>query len=256
MAKYSKRSKKRTTAKAKKTYQQKRGKRKTKDWIMNITDWLFDSIYDVVTWVCIALSCGFLIGFYFTHRWRGFVWAAAMLLIFSVVMLAIRADRFVRAKAAVPSAEIAISSLSNITERPYITVTGLSLTDFGVAKHPKYLVVWRNSGSAVALKASTWSFLSLFDGPIGDNPEYPKLSTSPSVLDVGVGESRHIDHTVNFALSDADINAIQRGKVWLYVYGWIDYNGPDGRSHKTKFCGQYIPSRGDLVFCPNHNGTD
>lgn len=60
---------------------------------MNFTDFLFESVYQIVTWVVIGLSIAGIAVFYSQQRWRLVMWAVAIMLCAIVVMIGIIADR-------------------------------------------------------------------------------------------------------------------------------------------------------------------
>jgi hypothetical protein len=59
---------------------------------MNIADFLFDSVYQIVTWVCIALAVGGIWYFASRDNSRGILWAAIALFCSIAIMIGIIAD--------------------------------------------------------------------------------------------------------------------------------------------------------------------
>jgi hypothetical protein len=53
---------------------------------------LFESAYDVVTWVLIALTVGGVLLFYGTKNWRGLLWAGCALVCLTTIMIALKAQ--------------------------------------------------------------------------------------------------------------------------------------------------------------------
>jgi len=60
---------------------------------MNITDFLFESAYQIVTWVLIGLSIGFFIFYLGKGNSRGILWSLISLFVWIIVMVGIIADR-------------------------------------------------------------------------------------------------------------------------------------------------------------------
>ena len=56
-------------------------------------NFLYESVFQIVTWVFIALSVGFLILFISQHNWKGVLFSAAALLCSTIIMLALIAQR-------------------------------------------------------------------------------------------------------------------------------------------------------------------
>lgn len=53
----------------------------------------FDSVWQFITWVCIGLSVGFLVGYFFKGNGRGIMWSATALGICILLMIGMIADR-------------------------------------------------------------------------------------------------------------------------------------------------------------------
>src|SRR2546430_13707884 len=66
-------------------------KRKHKIGRVKLGRFVAVSVYDLVTWVGIALCVGFVLIYGFQHNQRGLWWSLAVLMVLVVIMLAIRA---------------------------------------------------------------------------------------------------------------------------------------------------------------------
>lgn len=56
---------------------------------------LFESAYDLVTWVLIALAVGSVLLFYSTKNWRGLLWAGCALVCLTAIMVALKAQHHI-----------------------------------------------------------------------------------------------------------------------------------------------------------------
>lgn len=62
-------------------------------WRNVLTAFLWESSFNIITWVCIAASLGFALLFYSKGEMRGFLWSLIALIICTVLMLGVIADR-------------------------------------------------------------------------------------------------------------------------------------------------------------------
>lgn len=58
-----------------------------------VMSFLFESAYQIVTWVLIALAVGFILLFFSKENWRGVLWSSCALFCFVAIMLCLLAQR-------------------------------------------------------------------------------------------------------------------------------------------------------------------
>jgi hypothetical protein len=142
-------------------------------------------------------------------------------------------------------------------DRPKIVVTKIALGDVAIGDQPRCEVILKNvSTKASAPKSSIILFIVGAEFPMSDTPPYPKLSTAPKVRDFIPKEEQGGDLVGNFTLTATDFEDIKNKKLWIYVYGYVDYTDGRNKLYKTKFCAWYNPDTGKIALCDRHNSAD
>lgn len=65
---------------------------------------LFETTYDLVTWVLIGLTIGLVVTFATTKNWRGLLWSGCALICLTTIMVALKAQHHVSVFAEGPPA--------------------------------------------------------------------------------------------------------------------------------------------------------
>jgi len=206
---------------------------------MKITDFLFDSAYQVVTWVLIALSIGGFFYFLGKSNGRGALWSAIALFIFIAIMIGIVADRF-------------FFRGTNKKERPYVIFRATRLKPLTVGNYPviEYQLENISKGEvSVLFKYATCQFTqdakqSSFQSVTSDEVKFTMAPTK-----VIYGQMRFPKHI----LVEDEIKALnqepEQGRLAFYARGeYKDIGG--GPRYPLNFCMLYNPYiDGNLIFC-------
>jgi hypothetical protein len=233
---------------------------KSRQWYMTFTAFFFDTAYDLVTWIVIALSVGFLIAFFFKGSWRGVMWASVVLISASLVMVAIRADKFLF-RSSKPTGEAAPkpepSGPTSQADRASIAIKSARLTIFEVNKKTEALITFINSGGMAATNVRVYGHIQLRDKPIP--PEMPgakDIGEEPSqdVMPANGGIS-HMPISSGSVLTREFSDLIDRGKYRIYIWGIATYEDALGERW-TKFCLIQYGKSMNLENCTNNNETD
>jgi hypothetical protein len=254
---------------------------------MNIQDFLFDSIYQVVTWVCIALAIGSI--FYFASKSsnRGVMWSITALLCFVTIMIGIMADRhFFRGDVAgkerseesgtnppnvrlpesviidssptptgTPSSTVTPKPLPStqplsIAERPYVVVESALLTTVAPNEPTSPMITIVNKGRTPAQHIS----LSL------------KIAAKPGFvywLGFGDDDGRHPVNIASLAAGDrvsvrgapADevtlhtkfFNDVMKGKESLMIHGKGIFEDMTGAEYALEYAFGYHPATNGFI---------
>jgi hypothetical protein len=143
-----------------------------------------------------------------------------------------------------------------IGERPYLTLTETSLTPLPLAagKPLTYRVILENTGRTPAYDVEGPIYLATMLEPLPENPAYSLWPTRGSKSSVGPGKPSVTTQTVDFSLTDREIELINNGKLFLYIYGFKTYRDSfTGTLHRCKFCSFYYYKDKALKVCPQHN---
>jgi len=162
------------------------------------------------------------------------------------------------AKAAEASASVATLSL-HISERAYVDV------DAGATSTPKageklgFRAYITNSGRTPALDVVA-RFRSGIT-PASDTAEHaysiafgasiPVTYTSKGIISPG-GKIQSIWQT-DEPLTEAVVDALTNNQLRLFVFADVTYKDEFRRSHETRFCGFYDPTKHMLLHCDNLN---
>ena len=147
------------------------------------------------------------------------------------------------------------TDIAKESERPYIVIKEISLSNVSANGHPSYVVVYENSGRTTARSLSMKVVIQRSTTPLPENPIYPEAPRAASVFHLSAGAQARTSDTARFTLTRSDIEAFKQGTAWLYVYGIGQYRDGHGESHVMTFCSYYDPATGGSFFCPQHNSS-
>lgn len=147
------------------------------------------------------------------------------------------------------------TEIAKESERPYIVIKEIALSNVSVKARPNYVVVYENSGRTTARHLTIKVVIELRSSPLPENPAYPAVSGVASVFDLGAGAQGSNSSTSTLVLTASDIEAIKLERAWLYVYGTGEYTDGHGERHGMKFCAYYEPTTRGSKFCGQHNGS-
>lgn len=145
---------------------------------------------------------------------------------------------------------------SEATQRAWVVMAGTSTIDLSPDKEISIAVELKNVGKSPAnLRNSIAGIAVGATSGFTTNPDYAPRGGEPSVATLGPDQPTYVNLKAP-PLPKPIIEAIQSGKVRLYVYGRILYSDIFKRSRRTLFCSYYVaPGRG-LDICATHNEWD
>jgi hypothetical protein len=122
----------------------------------------------------------------------------------------------------------------------------------------RFRLRFKNSGGTPTKNLTSFLQCEIRDTPLPENYNFDQQQgrvgrgfIAPN-FDVGGGEAPPPPRVV----SPQDILAVQAGKKFLYVWGWIKYFDvfPNTPEHSTHFCWQFTITGNPLTFDPNARG--
>jgi hypothetical protein len=214
---------------------------------MNVRAFLFDSAYQLITWVCIALSIGSIFYFLGKGYWRGALWAFVILLVSIVVMLGLLADRYI------VEGYTRRAPVTETQERPYVVFRATRLKPLTAGNYPVIEYELENISKvevSVLLTDATCQFTqdlkqTSFEYLAGNEPEFTMVPTKRIY-----GQMRFPKQI----LTEDQIRALnqepEQGRLVFYARGeYKDISG-GGSTYFLNFCQMYNPYiDGNLIFC-------
>lgn len=194
-----------------------------------IANFLFDSAYQVVTWVWIGLSIAALFYYAGKDSVSGIRWSIVSLISSVVVMIVLVANQHFFSKHSEPS------------KRPELYIREARMTPL-VAGQPETIVLGiGNRGNATArnirLGAGNHFYASSsFEGPLEYKPI--AVDTQP---DLGPGEEKSmVSHSFE-PLTEERIKDFQEGRLLFFHYAEGEYDDDNGTTYPVDFCFMYMP---------------
>jgi hypothetical protein len=214
-----------------------------------LTAFLFDSIFQVVTWVGIAACLGAIFYFLSKDNMRGTYWGGAGLVILILLMIAMVGDRhFFQNSSAQPT----ISPTSARTkERPYVFIHENALTKPLTGGQPISIrTVYENTGPGevrVTFKNSTAAFR------VDDNRSLKYAPYDPAAtVSFTIPPQRRSETFFSFRdplFTDEDIKGLHDGRAKLYFFARGEFKDESGRKYPLDFRFVYDPESGGLFVC-------
>jgi len=213
-------------------------KNKKKILQVKVGDFITVSVYDLVTWVGIGLSIGFVLIYGSQGNTRGIRWSIASLVFFVLIMLAIRAKQHFFQPVA-PK------------ERPELYISGTRLGPLSPGEPETVVMGIKNRGKATArnirLGGGNHLFTtSSFSGPLEYKPVEATMQT-----DLGPGEENSLVSRSDQPLTAKRIKELQDGKVLFFHFAEGEYDDDDGNTYPIDFCYMYMPLSPTVMrICP------
>ena len=146
-----------------------------------------------------------------------------------------------------------------IVERAWVGPTDLKLIRKPTPSEDVTIdVFWTNTGRTPALNVIVRRMIHLSYEPV---PQFPtpaeefwltgflsKATLFPGATSKG---------SSSLQVSEQEVNLINQGEAWIYLFGAIDYEDVFGKRHRTQFCNVYKPGpRPFFSDCEQHNRAD
>jgi hypothetical protein len=214
---------------------------------MKLHEFLFESVWQVVTWVCIGLSAAFLVGHFFKGNNRGIMWSVIFLTIFILLMLGMVADRvwfdsvmLERDKQKTPQ---------TIVQHPYVFVKGAWL-EITPNKEPIFVFMLVNSGTIEAVGSiRDVSFSYTIDA--GEHL-FPYQAGKSLDFQLAPTDLKTVRAPMELIMTDDRIQALDEQRARFIVYARGEYREESGKSYPLNLCYMYnkdVPDK--LVICPS-----
>lgn len=170
----------------------------------------------------------------------------------------------VSARAAQESASAATKTFA-IGERPFITAKEIRMLVLKPGEQPKGEVLFTNSGRTPAYNVGVNVTTVVRVGVLPESPPYGNAAMHRLPLAPGDSKVVPMKFGIGTFVDQATIDKLGKGEpanLFLYVYGFVEYEDGIGRRHTTKYCGFYLKGPNDtkevvsLYVCPTHNSAD
>jgi hypothetical protein len=201
-----------------------------------IRRFLFDSAYQVVTWIWIGFSIGAFFYYLSKNSGQGVLWSVVSLACSAIVMIVLIANQHFGAQ--------------DDQERPELFVEQVIIEPFQVGKPETVSLIFRNRGKIVAEHVSIETTHAhkpkTFDGPLVYDTKPPD-----SVLTIGPDSIFTVVSRSPWVTNATWIQEIINGDRLLFVYGKGHYEDRGGTEYPISFCYMYEPSLPrNMVICP------
>lgn len=112
--------------------------------------------------------------------------------------------------------------------------------------------IWANSGNTPTRALSINTSYRLLDEPLPANFDFP---ASGDNMTQSIAGPRSMVEATSGTLSNEDLQAVQEGKKYFYIWGWAEYHDifEGTRKRMTKFCNQLIEVDGDTSAPTNEH---
>ncbi|MEY2520904.1 MAG: hypothetical protein QOF24_2663 [Verrucomicrobiota bacterium] len=209
---------------------------------MNVGDFLFDSAYQIVTWVLIAISIGSFFYFLSKGSGRGMMWSGAGLICSITAMLALLADRYFFQSKAKITAET----------RPHVFFKATALVKPltpGIPPTVKFIIA--NSGQTEA-KGATTDITFYFSTNPKDRSFHFNKDSAPMPFTLAPTEQWHGEFRPHLVFNPTQVQGLNDGQVRLFVSARLRYSDIDGKEYSSPMCRMYDPTvSGFLIVCPS-----
>ena len=208
---------------------------------VNFGDFIAISIYDLVTWVGIAVCVGLVLTYSFQGNWRGFYWSLAALVFLSFVMLAIRAKQY-----------FWNGEAEKKRERPELYTSGAMMGPLVPGEPETVLVAFKNRGSTTArnicLGGGNHVFTRAdFAGPLVYKPV--PVQVRP---DLGAGDEENtVISRSPQPLTEKQIDQLNKGEILFFHFAEGEYSDDSGNTYPIDYCYMFNPvSPTVMKVCP------
>lgn len=113
--------------------------------------------------------------------------------------------------------------------------------------------IWANSGNTPTRNLSINTTYRLLDKPLPDHYDFPE--SKENLIPTTAGP-RSMVEAVHGTLSSEDLEAIQQGKKFFYIWGWAEYHDifEGTKKRVTRFCNQLVQVDGNPAMpADEHN---
>ena len=193
---------------------------------MKVSEFLFDSIYQIVTWVLIALSIGGIYHFSSRGNIRGVMWSIIALVVFVAIMIGIIGERYL------PKPEDETPKV----QRPsaYVTITDSKLErDITAGDYPTFYFTLNNGPVPVK---GTMRNVSVYYCGIQDQV-FPWGEGMTKRFTLMPNERTTVIFRFNnYILKTEWVSALTQEKARLLFYFRGEYTDDSGRTYPMKHC--------------------
>lgn len=168
--------------------------------------------------------------------------AVGTLALVVTIFLSVRATN--AAVEAAKAANVAVSLARETAERelrPSVSLEKYELTWFGGNRDSvtswRIGIYWVNSGHSTARKIRTMTSHLLLDSELPIDFTYPDRTANKSETSLGNGKSFRMQ---SGPIPGEDIQSVIDGKNKLFVWSWVEYDGPTPRErYRSEFCARF-----------------
>jgi hypothetical protein len=209
---------------------------------MNISDLLFDSVYQIVTWVVIAGAIGGIYHFLSKDNWRGVLWSSIGLACAVAIMIGLIADRYFFRSATKETKQ----------ERPYVVFRELALQPLNAGNYPTIQYLIENTSKSEEVTVRFARSTARFTRDRNQwSLEYAE-GIEPTTFRMAPTDFYHgIIRFPGMVLSAEDIKGLNEETLWLFFFAQYEYEDRSGNKYPEPFCRIYSPHiDGNLTICP------
>jgi hypothetical protein len=207
---------------------------------MKMTNFLFESLYQVITWVFIALAVGSIFYFLSKGNTRGVLWSSVGLVCFVAVMIGIVGDHyFFRSE---------VQTTAPAKERAYVFIEGTSLAKpLSAGEKPILMIYLTNSG---VLEATGFlKDLSFYWTSDHSMQSFPYYQSKGATFSLAPTAHFVVRFKPDLVLNEEMVKGIVAGTIRLLFYARGEYKDSE-RSYPLSFCRQYDSDMpGNLINC-------
>jgi hypothetical protein len=219
----------------------KRYKERNQKTLGKIIDFFFDSAYQVVTWVWIAISISsffFFAGKPEGQRGRGMMWSFISLVLSVIVMILLLAKRYFWDSDGKP------------IDRPELSTERVYVKTLEAGKPEIIMMEIQNRGKLTAHNVTIYSTLvheyTTFQGPLIHKPTTPEVAAS-----IASGATVTCAFHSTWINTAAAVEAIKSGTIQLFHFGKGHYEDNAGNRYPFDYCFLYDPSSPrSMMVCP------
>lgn len=142
---------------------------------------------------------------------------------------------------------------SSMSEMADIGMKDMSLIRFEPGAPATVVVRFSINGKTKAKNVSVYNNIWIRPTPLPENPRYGETQVSPSKSPMSPGFTFEAHVSSKLDLTKERIDLTQQEKLYVYVYGRVDYEDISGQRHFLKYCGKYNPPKKKFDFCLHHN---
>lgn len=196
------------------------------------SDLFLVSVYDVVTWIGIAIVVGLVLMYGFQKNWHAFSWSVLALFLLMLAMLTIRALQHKKSIEA---------GSRQIIDRPELSIERVYVKILEAGKPEIVNMEIQNRGKLTALNVAIHGTLvheyTTFKGPLIHKPTDPQIVNS-----IAPGATITCAFHSTWINTAEDVETIKSGKIQLFHFGKAHYEDQAGKKYPLDYCFLYDPS--------------